>query len=163
MLESFDKLCRIIAKILLAIGSTSLAAMMFLIMADVVLRYVLKNPLTGSYEIIEFMMTILVPFGIVFCAHKMEHVTVDIIFDLLSKRIQLFVNCISSLIVLFLFTLVAWQNIIFISETYESRFTSSILYIPKYPFVGAVAVGFVAFCLVLLLDFLKALLETTKK
>lgn len=163
MIDSLNKLCRLVAHSLLTFGASVLAAMMFLTMTDVVLRYIFKSPLTGSYEIIEYMMAILVPFGIVYCAHEHGHVSVDILFDLLSKRTQIIMNCITSLIILCLFLLVAWQNIILIQETHASRLTSSVLYVPTYPFVGAIALGFSALCLVLIIDFLNYLLEAVKR
>jgi TRAP-type C4-dicarboxylate transport system permease small subunit len=109
------------------------------------------------------MMAIVIPFGIVYCAHEKGHVSVDVLFDLLPKRIQGVFSCITSLIVIVLFILIAWQNVLFVHETYESGLTSAVLYIPSYPFVGTIALGFVALCLVLLADFLNILLETVSK
>ena len=57
-----NKLYLIIMAILAGIAAIVLTAMMFLIMTDVVLRYVFNSPITGSYEIIQYMMAILIPF-----------------------------------------------------------------------------------------------------
>ncbi|MFH1487611.1 MAG: TRAP transporter small permease [Pseudomonadota bacterium] len=162
-MNSLNRLCRLTSHVLLSFGAGVLAIMMFLTMTDVVLRYIFRSPITGAYEVMEYMMAILIPFGIVYCAHERGHVSVDIIFDLLSKPVKILLNCITSLIVLGLFLLVAWQNILLIMETYDSRLTSSVLYIPTYPFVCAVALGFVALCLVLLIDFFNFLMEAVRK
>lgn len=137
--------------------------MMFLIMTDVVLRYVFNSPLSGSYEILEYMMAILVAFAVVYCAHQQGHVSVDILFDQLPARFQAILKCITTLVVLILFLLIAWQNVLYIKENYDQKLTSAILYIPIYPFVAAVAVGFMALCLVLLVDFLNALIGVVSK
>jgi len=140
-----------------------LSAMMFLTMADVLLRYVFGSPVSGAFEMIEYMMAVVVPFGIAYCAHEKSHVSVDVVFDLLPGGIQVILNCANSLIVLVLFVLFAWQNLIFVKETYQSGITSGVLYIPAYPFVATTALGFAALCLVLLADFLGVLLETVRK
>lgn len=159
MASSFDRWYSTVIIVLLAIGTTVLAVMMFFIMTDVLLRYIFKSPILGSYEIVEYMMALLIPFGVVYCAHKKGHVAVDILFDRFPKRFQGILNVITSLAVLVFFVLIAWQNILFIEESYAQKITSGVLYIPAYPFVTALAVGFVALCLVLLMDFLKYFLN----
>jgi TRAP-type C4-dicarboxylate transport system permease small subunit len=161
--DSLNKVTGLVARILLFMGASILSVMMFLTMADVVLRYVFGSPVSGAYEMTQYMMAIVIPFGIVYCAHEKGHVSVDVLFDLLPKRIQGVFSCITSLIVIVLFILIAWQNVLFVHETYESGLTSAVLYIPSYPFVGTIALGFVALCLVLLADFLNILLETVSK
>ena len=158
-----NKLYLIIIGILTGIAAIVLTAMMFLIMTDVVLRYVFNSPITGSYEIIQYMLTILISFAVVYCAYKRSHVSVDIVFDLLPSKPQSVVACLGVLIVLILFILIAWENVLYIKETYDQRLTSTILYIPTFPFVASVAVGFVAICLVMFIEFLHALRGVVKK
>ncbi len=153
----------IIIGVLTGIAASVLSAMMFLIMTDVVLRYVFNSPITGSYEIIQYMMAVLVSFAVVYCGYKRSHVSVDIVFDLLPPRPRSIVAFLGSLIVLILFILIAWQNVLYVKETYDQRLTSTILYIPTFPFVAAVAVGFVAFCLVMFVEFFNSLRGVVKK
>jgi TRAP-type C4-dicarboxylate transport system permease small subunit len=153
----------IIMGILAGIAAGVLTAMMFLIMTDVVLRYVFNSPITGSYEIIQYMMAVLISFAVVYCAYKRGHVSVDIVFDQLPPKPRSIVACLGSLIVLILFIFIAWQNVAYIKETYDQRLTSTILYIPTFPFVAAVAVGFVAICLVMFIEFFSALRGAVKK
>lgn len=157
--SSFDRWYSTVIIVLLVIGTTVLAVMMFFIMADVLLRYIFNSPILGSYEIVEYMMALLIPFGVVYCAHTKGHVAVDILFDRFPKRFQGILSVLTSLAVLVFFVLIAWQNILFIVESYAQKITSGVLYIPTYPFVTSLAVGFVALCLVLLMDFLKLILK----
>jgi TRAP-type C4-dicarboxylate transport system permease small subunit len=140
-----------------------LTAMMFLTMTDVILRYIFNRPLAGAFEMAEYMMAVLVSFGIVYCAHAGGHVSVDIIFALLPKRIQIIVNVITNLVLFSLFVLIAWQNILFVKDVYGQRLVSAVLYIPTYPFIAVIAIGFLALCLVLFVDLLKALSELRGK
>ena len=158
-----SKLYVVIIGVLTGIAASVLSAMMFLIMTDVVLRYIFNSPITGSYEIIQYLMTILISFAIVYCAYKGSHVSVDIVFDLLPLKPQSIVRGVGSFIVLVLFSLIAWENIQYIKEIHDQKLTSSILYIPSYPFVAAVAVGFVGISLVVFIDFINALRGVLKK
>ena len=162
-MDPFDKICGFIARVLLIIGAGILSFMMFLTMTDVVLRYVFRSPIPGAYELIQFMMAVVIPFGIVFCAHDKSHVSVEVVFDHLPDKIQRILYCVVSLIVLVLFLLVAWQSVVLLEETYETGYTSAILYIPSYPFVGTIALGFAALSLVLMADFLRAVLEAVRR
>ncbi len=162
-MDALKRLCNLATRFLLTAGATILFAMMFLIMVDVVLRYVFGSPLPGAYEVVQYMMAIVVPFGIVYCAHEKGHVSVDVLFAFLPGRFQAILECINSAIVLVLFLMIAWQSVWFIGETYESGLTSGVLYIPAYPFVAIISLGFVSLCLVLLADFLNTLSEKVRK
>ena len=85
--SSFDRWYSSVIIVLLVIGTTVLAVMMFFIMTDVLLRYIFNSPILGSYEIVEYMMALLIPFGVVYCAHTKGHVAVDILFDRFPKGI----------------------------------------------------------------------------
>lgn len=160
-MQAFQKTCDVVIHALLTAAASVLAAMMFLMMADVVLRYFFGSPLSGAYEILQFMMSIVIPFGIAYCAHEKGHISVDILFALFPGRTQRILDCLTSFLVLLLFLVIAWQSVLYVKEIYEFGLTSGILYIPAYPFVGATALGFSALCLVLLLDFISALTKIT--
>ena len=55
-----DRLNRYIVACLRFVAMTVLAGMMFLTAADVILRYIFNRPVTGAYELIEFLMAILI-------------------------------------------------------------------------------------------------------
>jgi len=161
-MDFFSKLTRPITQILLAVGATALALMMFLMGTDVILRYVFDSPLPGAYELVEYLLAIFIPFGIVYCAHERGHVTVDLVVDTFSRRIQAVFDSITTGMALILTLLLTWQNVLFIKETFDSKLESGVLYIPAYPFVAAVAVGFAALNLVLLVELLKSVSEAVK-
>ena len=144
-----------ITRILLAIGASVLAMMMFLTAMDVALRYVFNRPLAGAFELVEYMMAIFIPFSIVYCADQKAHVSVDFILMRFSKRTQKVFDIATTFITMALAVLIAWENIIYIVETYQSKMTSPVLSIPAYPFVAPTAIGIGAFALVLAAQWLQ--------
>jgi TRAP-type C4-dicarboxylate transport system permease small subunit len=161
--DFLNLLTRSAARVLLALGMVMLGAMMFLTAADVILRYLFNRPISGAYELIEYMMAIVVPFGIAYCAYQGGHVAVDLFLVRLPKRLQATIGTITSLLTLSLFILITWQNFLYIKEQYDSQLTSAVLLIPVYPFIAVVAVGTAVFCLILVRDVIDSFMKAVTK
>jgi TRAP-type C4-dicarboxylate transport system permease small subunit len=152
ILTLLNKLNNCLVFILRHLAIWILAAMMFLTAADVCMRYFFSSPVAGSFELVEYMMALLVPFSLVLCAKEGSHVHVDIILEHTGKRRREFIQFLGNILSLFLFALIAWQSSIYTFEEYSSKVTSSVLYIPEYPFIGALALAFIILSLVILAE-----------
>ncbi|NNG07534.1 MAG: TRAP transporter small permease [Desulfobacteraceae bacterium] len=130
-----------------------LAMMMFLTFADVLLRYIFNSPVPGATELIEFMMGIVVTFSVAYTAHEKSHIGVDLLVMKLKERTRKMIGVFTNFLTLGLFILICWQTYILMTEDYHSKIISAVLYIPVYPFIATVTVGFVILCLVLLAEF----------
>lgn len=144
-----------VSRVLIAIGATILALMMFLTALDVGLRYIFNSPLSGAFELVEYMMAIVIPFSIVYCAEQRGHVSVELILARFPKKIQVLVDILTTLAAMLFTIVIAWQNFLYIGEVYDSHLTSSVLLIPVYPFVIPVALGIGAFALMLLVHLIE--------
>jgi TRAP-type C4-dicarboxylate transport system permease small subunit len=158
-IDLLNRLNRPLMAIVKHIALWILAGMMFLTFVDVLFRYVFNSPILGAPELIEFMMAIFVTFSVVYCAYKKSHINVDLVIVNFPVRVRKWLECITSFITLILFILIAWQAFMYLADEYGSGLTSPVLYIPVYPFIAAVAAGFVVICLVLLSEFLSNLSE----
>jgi TRAP-type C4-dicarboxylate transport system permease small subunit len=161
--DLISRITDLIVGLLKGIAMSVLVIMMLLTALDVIFRYIFNRPIAGSIELVEFMMAIMVSFGIAYCAVLRGHVSVDIVVTLLPEKTQTIIGTITSLLSLGLFLLITWQNLLYIKEIFESGLESPVLLIPVYPFIGVVAIGFAALCLVLLMDFFQLLTEAAKK
>lgn len=137
--------------------------MMLLTASDVIFRYIFNRPIAGSIELTEFMMATMVSFGIAYCAVLGGHVSVDVVVSLLPKKVRTIIGIITTLLSLGLFLLITWQNVLYIREVFDSGLESPVLLLPAYPYIAAVAIGFGALCLVLLMNFFQLLAEAVKK
>jgi TRAP-type C4-dicarboxylate transport system permease small subunit len=140
-----------------------LATMMFLTFVDVLLRYIFNLPVPGATELIEFMMGIVVTFSVAYTAHKKSHIGVDLVLVRLKENTRKIIGIVTSFLTLILFILICWQTYILIGEDYQSTLESAVLYIPVYPFIVIVTIGFVILCLVLLAEFLGLLGEVVSE
>jgi len=151
-----------ISRVLIAIGATVLALMMFLTALDVALRYLFNSPLSGAFELVEYMMAIVIPFSIVYCAEQRGHVAVELILTRFPQKIQIAVEALVTFAAMVFAIIIAWQNFLYIGEVYGSNLTSAVLLIPAYPFVIPVALGISAFALMLLLHLIDILSRAKK-
>ena len=140
------------------IGAIALVSMMFLTAADVILRYCFNRPISGAYEITEYLMVILIGFGFAYCTLLKRHVTLDVLASRFPQRTSAIINSILYLFIFGLFVLVVWQSIEYTTFMHARNVKSSMLSIPRYPFIAALTFGFVIVSVVLLnllIDFVR--------
>lgn len=138
-----------VVEALAAVASAMLAMMMFLMAADVIGRYFFNSPIPGGLELVEFMMAIIVPFGIAYCALHRSHVVVDMIVERFPRTLRLAVDTLTTIVSVVFIGILCWQNILNVFETYDSKMTSAVLKLPSYPFVVPVALGMGLFACIL--------------
>ena len=138
-----------IVEALATFAAAVLAIMMFLMAADVIGRYLFNAPISGGLELVEFMMAIIVPIGIAYCAFNRSHVSVDMIVDRFPARLRRILDSLTTLVSIVFIGILCWQNILNVIETYNSKMTSAVLKLPSYPFTVPVALGMGIFAVIL--------------
>jgi TRAP-type C4-dicarboxylate transport system permease small subunit len=137
-----------------------LAAMMFLTALDVCLRYFFNRPLAGAFELVGYMMAILVPFSIAYCYQEKGHIVVDLFMERFRTKTRNIVDIVTISITLVFTLVIAWQNLIHFLDVKESGLTSAVLSIPEYPFILPTAVAFATASLILFVRLLESISET---
>jgi TRAP-type C4-dicarboxylate transport system permease small subunit len=144
-------------------GAGCMLGLMFLIVTDVGLRYLFNRPIVSSYELIMFMMVIVVFSALSYTATEDGHVTVDLVVLRLPKGVQRFLKVLTSLLSVGLFALMAQQSIVRANALRLEGLISQILHIPVYPFYFFTAFGSALLSLVLLLNILDFLIPERKE
>ncbi|CAB1055340.1 TRAP dicarboxylate transporter, DctM subunit, unknown substrate 3 [Olavius sp. associated proteobacterium Delta 1] len=142
-----------------SIGVVLLMGMMLLIVVDVFLRLVCNQPIMGAYEIVQFIMMILVYLGLASTAVQKVHIGIDLMVARFSERTRAFVDSLTLLLGFGFFALVTWRNILRARVLLLENETSFLLSIPTFPFYYILAFGCGVLCLVLLVQ----LIETIAK
>jgi len=150
------------SRFMLFIGQLILVMMVLLTVADVFLRYVFNRPILGSYELTEFMMAILVFSSIGYTMAVKGHVVMDLVFTQLPQRARDILECMTSFMAFFLFTIVAWRNALQASTAWERNDVTAELFIPISPFILFVAIGLAVLALVLFVQFVQSLAKAIK-
>ena len=89
-------------------GSVGLAVMMFLTLFDVIGR-AFDHPISGSVEVTELIMGIMIYLGVGYTTFLRGHIRVDILIINFRPRIQAILDVITGLVGLFITILISWQ------------------------------------------------------
>ena len=152
-----------LSQLLSGIAAAILALMMFLTALDVCLRYFFNRPLAGAFELVGYMMAILVPFSIAYCYQERGHIVVDLFMERFQAKTRSVIDIITIFVTLLFTLIIAWQNVIHIFEVKHTGLTSAVLAIPEYPFISPTAVAFATASLILLVRLLESISETFGK
>jgi TRAP-type C4-dicarboxylate transport system permease small subunit len=158
----YDKI-RPVANISNSISMVALAAIMFLTAVDVILRKVANMPIPGSYEVVQLLMATCVGLGLANSGLKKAHINIDLVITRLSRKVQGILGIITGVIALVVIGITTVQTCILITVRIASQLTSTVLYIPIFPFVIIVAFGFILYFVVLIIHFMEYLKEGTAK
>ncbi|WP_338825682.1 TRAP transporter small permease [Neomoorella humiferrea] len=146
-----------------AVGALALMGMMFLVVTDVFLRFTFNHPILGSYEVVEYLMVLVVFLSLAYGQLNKAHVNVEIITQYLSGGARTFAELVTTIISLYIFILLTWGGILQVKHVRATHQVSQALAIPHWPFQIVVVIGGVLFCLVLLHDIVRDLEQAFKK
>ena len=136
-------------------GGYVLVLLMGYTVLDVVLRYVFNRPFSGSLEITEFAMSVIVFLGIAYCGLLGGHVAVDILDRPLENPRLRFIPVLLTFISALLFVAIAWLGAVE-ALTSMHRFSNMVRW-PHWPFQLTVAFGAAMYAIVLLIQTIQLL------
>ncbi len=151
-MEWFDKLKNRIQTLnrwISGVGAVFLIPLMLITAADVICRNLFSRPIAGVVELSGYLLAVFILLGLAFTQQVKAHVGVSIITSRLPHHVQLILNIITTLISLFIFSILIWQGLV---VGIEERTVSDLLRIPQYPFRLLVAVAAFFVCLEFLID-----------
>ena len=131
------------------VGMFLLIPMMLLTAADVIGRAVWARPIPGAVEICSYMLAIFILLGVAYTHQVKGHVRVSMLVSRLPERAGLILDSMTTLLSLFILSILAWQGWV---VGIEERTVSDMLRIPQLPFRLLVSVAGVFLCLELLID-----------
>ena len=142
----FDRFLRALA----LCGGVLLLGLMALIAFDVVMRYVLRLPFLGAYEMTELAMALIVFLGLPYCGATGGHVSVDVLGRWLDRPGLRWVAGVVHLVGAALLAVMAWQAGIFAIGSKARGEATNMLVIQTWPFELLTAASMGLFALVLL-------------
>ena len=138
------------------LGAFALFFIMCLTAADVLGRYIFNRPITGTFELTEFLVLILIFSFLAHAQANKAHVTVDLILSRFPKTIRVFVNFFNHAMSLALMILITWIGARRALELKEVAEASPNLGIPTYPFAFFLVLGCVVMCIEYIRDLIGA-------
>ena len=149
-LKHIDKKLAWFSSALSYLGAFSLFTMMGLTTVDVVGRYLFNRPITGVFELTEYLVLILIFSFIGYTQSQKGHVAVDILLPLLPAKLKKLIDVANHLVCLALMGLITWMGVAKALELRAVGEASPNLHIPAYPFAFYLVLGCFVMCIELL-------------
>ena len=145
-------------------SSTLLVFLMLMTVIDVVLRKWFNMPISGSFELTQLALSLIVLFGFGYANDFKEHVVIDIFYNKFNRNMKKFCSIVCvvlTLVVSGVMTFVVLRQGLRMLEAYQAG-TGSITFslrIPMWPFAVIGSVGFFGFFLSALNDFMYVIFD----
>jgi len=130
-------------------GMFLLIPLMLLTTGDVLGRKFISKTIPGTFELSEYILAVFILLGAAYTQQVKGHVGVDFLISRLSPRIRTLCRIITTLLSLFIITILVWQGWV---EGIRERTVSDMLRIPQSPFRILVAIGGFLLALELMMD-----------
>jgi len=146
------------SKWLSVIAGTSLTLMMLLTVSDVVGR-AFGHPIMGTYEVVGFMLALVIGFAMPKVSLARQHVYMDFI-DRLSKRNRALMNIFTRMLCIILFVLIGYSLFGVGNEYRISGETSPTIKLPFYPLAYGVGICCFVECFVFVFEIARSWRES---
>ena len=148
-----DKILKL-TRVINFIAGASLAFIMFLTVADIILRS-FRRPIVGTYEIVAFSGAVVIGFSVPLTSWMRGHVYTDFVVLRFSQKTRNIFNIITRCMGIGLFILIGWNLIKYGMDLHRSGEVSPTLTLPFYPIAYGVGVCCFIQCLVMVCDIIK--------
>ena len=145
---------RIISKLLNFIAGVAVTFMMFLTVADVLLR-ASGHPIIGTFEIVSLLLALVIGFGIPQVSLDRGHVYMDFLVEKLSKRGRRVLTTFTRVLCLILFACIGYKLFSVGARFHASGEVSPTIMLPFYPVAYGVAVCCLLECCVFISDIVR--------
>ena len=143
-------------------SSVLLVAMMFLMVADISLRFLFDRPILGSFELTQLFMVLMVSGSLAYAQTEDGHVRITMFTDRFPPRLRSLAHAFALLAGAGMMGIVAYAGFLQGGESADKGQITSVLGIPLYPFYHLLGTGVLIYALVLLADALVAFRNAVK-
>ena len=153
-MDSFFNILQKVSKALNVIGMCALTFMMFLTVADVLLRAG-GHPLVGTYEVVSLSLALVIGFSIPSVSLDRAHVYMEILLEKLGPKGKNIMNTFTRILCIILFLLIGYNLFSVGNEFHNSGEVSPTIKLPFFPVAYGVGVCAFIECFVFVFDIVK--------
>jgi TRAP-type C4-dicarboxylate transport system permease small subunit len=138
------------------IGGAVIGAMMLLIVAEVLSRFLTGRSIEGVIEIVGVFLALAVFFGFSPCEEIKHHVRVELVVRLLPKKLSFALDILAYSLAIIVVLTTTWEVTLEALSSWHIRevLPGVAFHVPVYPAKAACSLGYVAFFVQLVLNFL---------
>ncbi|MCL6559868.1 MAG: TRAP transporter small permease [Firmicutes bacterium] len=132
----------------------SLLLMVLVVVGNALMRMIYE-PFTGAAEVVGWLTAVTIAFGLGYTQVHRGYVEIDALVERLPLGLQKALKRVVLFISMVFFALVAWQLTIYGLNVMKNGNLSETLWIPYYPLIFLLSLGFAGLTLAIFVDFLK--------
>ena len=155
-LRRLDRLVGFLEVVLNTIGGAVLVVFAFLVLFDVIARYLFNYSIPGIYELMQLGLVIIVYFGIAYAQQKGDHVRIELFSNENFPRMERVVRIVGDLAGIAICTIIAWRSG---QNAYDAWLTgdamSGLIAWRTWPAMAAVPLGFGLLALRIAIDLIE--------
>lgn len=159
-MKKFNATVLSVAKFFNIVAGFGIVVAVALIVINIILRVIFKNPILGTYEFVGFLSSVIIGGGIAYCAILNGHIAVDFIIEKLNIRFQRIIDITISIVLFGLTILLTWKMFLYAANFIKNGEVSPTTQTPFYIFPCFVALCFLILSLVFIM---KASMPITTK
>lgn len=142
-LRSVERALGIVEWLLAIAGGAVLVVFSFLVLADVLARYLFNYSIPGVYELMQLALVVMVYFAISYAQQKGDHIRIEIFSDERRPRMQTFVRVVGDLAGLAICAIITWRSGLYAYSAWENAdAVSGLVAWRTWPAMAAVPLGF---------------------
>lgn len=147
-----DKLTLIVERIGKALDYAAgfcLAATMVVVVINVLLRVILRNPLLGTMEYVNILTALTISLALAYCAFRGGHIAVDLVVDKMPEKSKAVIDAITGLAALVFWAVAAYYMVEYGATMLKTGLVTATTGIPIYPVAYLIALSLVVLGMVL--------------
>ena len=163
MLRGIEKVTRAVSVWFERVGIVAMLLMLASTCIDVIGTKVFERPFLGAIDIVMLSQVVAIAFTIAIAQIAGRHISVELLVASLSERSQAVIDSLIYLLQALFFAVIVWRIFMLGRALRMAGEVSATLFVPLYPFLFAIAVGFIPITLVCLLNSVHAAMKVVKR
>lgn len=151
-----DRILGVGVRLLAYISAIAVFWLMGLTVVAVIMRYVFRSPILGAQDISQLSLVLVIYPALAYCGWTGGHVALDLASTILRARALRWTDTMIRTASALLFLYIAWVTLIRGLDALKYGDASNLIGIPYYPFFFMIAVGSLAYALVLFVHAVQA-------
>lgn len=145
---------KIVNKLIGSAGGIIIGAMMFLVVAEVSSRLIWGSSIEGVIEIEGIFLALAIFLGLAPCEEGKKHVRAEFVVDHLPQKVKNILEVIIYLTAIFVVAIITWQVGLDMLSSWRIRevLPGANLQVPVYPAKTAAFIGYLFFCIQLIVN-----------
>jgi len=138
-------------------------SVMALVLANVIMRNIFKQPIMGTVEIVGLLIASGLGFGMANCEMNDGNIGLDMEMKWLSERAHKILETVTLLVSLSFWVVVVWRMFIYANTSLVNGRITSTASIPIFPFIFILGINMFCLCVALLYKFVRNVRELVGK